>query len=83
MSSWLIQAIVKGVLNWLKSLWDSFIQKQKHIEQGRQEVLEKLAEKERITDAELQKLRDADTSFDDAISELGMRADSRNDVSRN
>jgi hypothetical protein len=37
-----MSVLIKGFLNWLKGLWESFIQKQKHIDQGRKEVLDEI-----------------------------------------
>lgn len=83
MSSWLITAIVKGVLSWLKSLWDSFIQKQKHIEQGRKEVLEAIKEEDEKVNEAIEKLRNTNLTVDDALDELRDGYNSRNEVRRN
>ena len=76
LASVLANAVIKAVLEWLTGLWDRFIQKQKNIEQGRQEVKQAIEKKEQEVDKELQKLRDTDTSFDDAINELRNRSNS-------
>ena len=66
----LVSAIVKAVLQWLKSLVDSWIEKQKAVEQGRQEVLKKLEDKEREQDNALKELGNTRPTDDDFANEL-------------
>jgi hypothetical protein len=70
MYNWIVSVLIKGILNWLKGLWDSFIQKQKHIEQGRKEVLDKIKEEDAKTNEAIEKLRNTDLTVDDALNEL-------------
>jgi hypothetical protein len=81
MGSWFVSALFKAFLEWLASLWVRFIQKQKHIEQGREEVREEIRKETEKIKHEWETIDRTDLSIDDALSRLRDRA-SRGDVSR-
>lgn len=70
LQSILVSAIVKAVLQWLKSLVDSWIEKQQAVEKGRQEVLDKLKEKEKEQDLALKELGSTNPTDADFANEL-------------
>lgn len=65
-----ISAIVKAILQWIKSLVDSWIEKQKNIEQGRQEVLDKLKQNDKEADEALRKIGNSSLTDDELAREL-------------
>lgn len=70
-----MSVLIKGFLNWLKSLWESFIQKQKHIEQGRKEVLDEIEKQTEKFKDEVKKSGEtnADLTVDDIADRLRER----------
>jgi hypothetical protein len=76
-----LTAFFKALLGWLWSLWERFIQKEKHIEQGREEVREQIRKETESIKNEWQTIDRTDLSIDDALSRLRDRAD-RGDVSK-
>lgn len=74
MSSWLVSAVVKGILTWLKALWDAFIKKQQHIEQGRQEVRDEINRETEKLKNEFETIDNTASSFDDSLGRLRDRA---------
>ena len=64
-----ISAFVKAILQWIKSLVDSWIEKQKTLEEGRQQVIKAIEEKNKKADEELKKVgKAAANSTDDELA---------------
>lgn len=70
MNSTVLKIVAMVVLGWLKTLWDRYVEKQKNLEQGRQEVKDALDRRNKEIEAEAEKLRNTDPTFDDALSRM-------------
>jgi len=68
--NWLATIVVKAVLEWLTSLLTRLIERQKLIEQGRQEVIKSIEDKNKEADEELKKVgKAAANSTDDELAD--------------